>query len=107
MNECQRPWSEETAPPFYTLISMREEAVNEQLAIYIQNLNRLEIEKAQYGLSVPTGVANEIEYTYGQIERCTREIQREAGILRWLDDLRNAYIPTRAFIVSPTQASSS
>ena len=88
MNKCQRPRSEETAPHFFdTLISMREEAVNRQLAIYIQNLNRLEIEKAQYGLSVPTGVANEIEYTYGQIERCTRELQCEAGILRWLRDV--------------------
>ncbi len=87
MNKRQHLRSEETAPPFYTLVSMREEAVNEQLAIYIRNLNRLEIEKAQHGLRVPTGLANEIEYTYGQIERCTKELQREAGILQWLRDV--------------------
>ena len=86
MNKRQRLRSEETAPPFYTLVSMREEAVNRQLAIYIRNLNRLEIEEAQRGLSVPTAVANEIEHTYEQIERCTKELQREAGILRWLHE---------------------
>lgn len=94
MNKRQHLRFEETAPPFYTLVSMRKEAVNErekavneQLAIYIRNLNRLEIEKAQHGLRVPTGLANEIEYTYGQIERCTKELQREAGILQWLRDV--------------------
>jgi diadenosine tetraphosphatase ApaH/serine/threonine PP2A family protein phosphatase len=80
--------SEDATPSFRDmLITMREEAVKQQLAIYMKNLNRLELQKAQYGLNVPTPLSNEIEHTREQIYHLTRELRRQGGILPELEAL--------------------
>jgi hypothetical protein len=69
------------------LITIREEAVKQQLAVYVKNLNRLEIQKAYWGLDVPTHLSNEIQYTREQIHRLIRELRRQEGILAALEAL--------------------
>jgi hypothetical protein len=73
--------SENAMPSFRDMLITREEAVKQQLAIYIENLNHLELQKAQRGLDVPTSLSNEIEYTRQQIYQLMRELQRQGGIL--------------------------
>ena len=85
---CYCSSSESATPSFRDmLITIREEAVKQQLAIYLKNLNRLEIQKAYYGLDVPTHLSNEIEYTREQIHRLIRELRRQEGILAALETL--------------------
>lgn len=66
---------------FRDMLIEREKVVKQQLAIYMKNLNRLQIQKAQYGLDFPTHLANEIEYTHEQIDRLMKELQGQEGIL--------------------------
>ena len=88
MNSTHRRSSSENATPsFRDMLIEREEAVKQQLAICLKNLNRLEIQKAQYSLSVPTPLSNEIEHTREQIYHLMRELQRKEGILPALEAL--------------------
>jgi hypothetical protein len=85
--EYHRSWSMNDTPSFHDMLIKREETVKQQLAIYIENLNCLEIRKAQYGLDVPTHLSNEIEYTRKQIHRLIRELQCKEDILSELEAL--------------------
>jgi hypothetical protein len=49
-------------------------ALREQLEIHRNNLNRLEVQRAQYGLVVPLHLDNEIEYVRKEIARLEIEI---------------------------------
>jgi hypothetical protein len=73
--------SENAMPSFRDMLITREEAVKQQLATYIENLNHLELQKAQRGLDIPTSLSNEIEYTRKQIYQLMRELQCQEGIL--------------------------
>lgn len=76
----------DAAPCLYeVLIAIREEAVKQQLAVYVENLNHLELQAAQYGLDIPTPLFNKIKYTREQIYHLTRELQRQEGILPVLE----------------------
>jgi hypothetical protein len=48
--------------------------LREQLEIHRNNLNRLEVQRAQYGLVVPLHLDNEIEYVRKEIARLEIEI---------------------------------
>jgi hypothetical protein len=67
------------------LIAIREKAVREQLAVHVRNLNHLELQAAQYGLSVPIHLLNEMEHTREQIYHLTKELLRQEGILPVLE----------------------
>ncbi len=81
-----RPSSSNAVPSFRDMLIAREKAVKQQLAIYVKNLNRLELREAKYGcLDVPTSLSNEIESTRKQIYHLTRELCRQEGILPILE----------------------
>jgi hypothetical protein len=82
-----RSLSENAAPPVRDILTKREEAVRQQLAVYIENLNRLEIREAKCGFNVPTDLSNEIEYTRDKICHLTKELRRQEGILSELEAL--------------------
>jgi hypothetical protein len=83
-----RSSSENATPSFRDmLIIAREEAVKQQLAVYVKNLNHL-LQKAMCGaLNIPTNLLNEIEETREQIYHLTRELKRQEGILPQLEAL--------------------
>jgi hypothetical protein len=88
MRTTYRRYSSENAvPPFRDILIKREGAVRQQLAVYIENLNRLEIREAKCGFNVPTDLSNEIEYTRDKICHLTRELRRQEGILSELEAL--------------------
>jgi hypothetical protein len=66
-------------------------------AKYVRNLRRLEEQRAEYGLDVPTKIANEIE----QFERLIEDIDRK---LQWepqegLQDIKDALVrPNRRVV---------
>ena len=95
--QYERSLSATTAPSFCDrLIIEREEAVKQQLAIYLRNLARLELRKARHGMDPSTQLLNEIDYTREQIDRLIRELQCKEGILRELVGLRGASVWNRA-----------
>ena len=77
-----RPSPENATPSFRDMLIEREKTVKQLLAIYVKNLNRLEIREAEYGvLDVPTRLSNEIEHTHERIDRLMKELQGQEGIL--------------------------
>jgi len=81
----RRSSSKNATPSFRDMLIAREEAVRQQLAIYVRNLNHLELQAARYGLDIPTPLFNKIKYTREQIYHLTRELQRKEGILPVLE----------------------
>jgi len=75
---------------FHEMIAIREEAVKQQIAVYVKNLNHLELQAAQHGLSVPTHLLNEIEHTREQIYYLARELRRQEGILPVLEAISHS-----------------
>ena len=76
---------ENATPSFRDMLIAREKAVRQQLAVYVENLNRLELQAARYGLDIPTPLFNKIEYTRKQIYHLARELCRQEGILPVLE----------------------
>jgi hypothetical protein len=72
-------------PGFEILIARREKAVKQQLAVYVRNLNHLELQAAQYGLDIPTPLLSKIKYNREQIYHLVRELSRQEGILPVLE----------------------
>ena len=72
-------------PCFHEMFTAREEAVKQQLAVHVRNLNHLELQAAQYGLDIPIPLLNKIKYTREQIYHLARELQRQEGILSVLE----------------------
>jgi hypothetical protein len=79
--------SENATPSFRDMLIAREEAVKQQLAVYMENLNRLELQRAKHGLDVPTSLSSEIEYTFERIYHLTRELRCQEGILSELEQI--------------------